>query len=75
MLSSPYRDEQEGLYAELQVARTAIERLDLTTLAYRQSKHTLNLVNKCINGQCPQFFRNYFNFNKHLKSRDTRQKI
>ena len=52
----------------------AIEKLNLTTSAYRQSKHTLTLVNKCINGQCPQFFKNYFTFNKHLYSRDTRQK-
>ena len=52
----------------------AIEKLNLTTLAYRQSKHTLNLVNKCINRQYPQFFKNYFTFNKHLYSRDTRQK-
>ena len=52
----------------------AIEKLNLTTLANRQSKHTLNLVNKCINGQCPQFFKNYFTFNKHLDSCDTRQK-
>ena len=52
----------------------AIEKLNLTTLAYRQSKHTLNLVNKCRNGQCPPFFKNYFTFNKHLYSRDTRQK-
>ena len=48
-----------------------IEKLNLTTLAYRQSKYTLNLVNKCINGQCPQFFKSYFTFNKHLYSRDT----
>ena len=41
----------------------AIEKLNLTTLAYRQSKHTLNLVNKCRNGQCPPFFKNYFTFN------------
>ena len=52
----------------------AIEKLNLTTSAYKQSKHTLNLVNKCINGQCPQFFKNYFTFDKQLYSRDTRQK-
>ena len=55
-------------------SKDAIEKLNLTTSAYKQSKHTLSLVNKSINGQCPQFFKNYFTFNKHLDSCDTRQK-
>ena len=52
----------------------AIKKLNLTTLAYGQSKHTLNLGNKCIKGQCPQFLKNYFTLNKHLDSCDTHQK-
>ena len=52
----------------------AIEKLNLTTLAYGQSKHTLNLGNKCIKRQCAQFLKNYFTLNKHLYSCDTHQK-
>ena len=32
-------------------------------LQSREDEHTFKLVNKCISGNCPQFFEKYFNFN------------
>ena len=32
-------------------------------LQSRRDEHTFKLVNKCISGNCPQFFKQYFNFN------------
>ena len=43
------------------------------TLISRLEHHTFSLVKKCISGRCPQFFVNYFSFNKTISSRVTRQ--
>ena len=32
-------------------------------LQSRRDERTFKLVNKCISGNCPQFFKQYFNFN------------
>ena len=38
--------------------------MDLTWLELqsREDKHTFKLVNKCISGNCPQFFKEIFQF-------------
>ena len=39
----------------------------------RRDEHILKLVRKCIHGRCPQYFENYFVFNKDICARSTRQ--
>ena len=39
----------------------------------RRDEHILKLVRKCIHGRCPQYFKNYFVFNKDVCARSTRQ--
>ena len=53
---------------------SAMDNLKWPTLEQRRRKHILNLVEKCIKGHCPQYFNNYFIFNKEIHSRTTRQK-
>lgn len=35
-------------------------------LQSKRDEHTFKLVNKCISGNCPQFFKQYFNFNNTI---------
>ena len=48
----------------------ALNNLKWPTLQLRRDKHVFNLVQKCISGNCPQFFKEYFHFNR---ARVTRQ--
>ena len=43
------------------------------SLRSRLDEHILKLVRKCIHGRCPQYFKNYFVFNKDIWARSTRQ--
>ena len=43
------------------------------SLLDRREHHTFNIVNKCISGNCPQFFNSYFSFNKSISQRATKQ--
>ena len=43
-------------------------------LAERRREHVFQLVNKCIEGRCPQYFDGYFTFNSTIHSRATRQR-
>lgn len=52
---------------------SAMDFLKWGTLLKRGEHHIFNIVSKCISGNCPQFFRNYFNFNKNISQRATRQ--
>ena len=52
---------------------SAMDSLKWGTLLSRHEHHTFNIVNKCISGNCPQFFSNYFNFNKNISQHATRQ--
>ena len=54
-------------------SQKAMDSLKWPTLESRRDKHILNLVKKCIKGNCPQFFTNYFTFNSKVYSRTTRQ--
>ena len=53
---------------------SAMDNLKWPALEHRRRKHILNLVKKCSRGHCPQYFNNYFTFNKEIHSRTTRQK-
>ena len=39
---------------------TAMKALNWPSLRSRRDEHTLKLVRKCIQGRCPQYFKNYF---------------
>ena len=41
-------------------------------LADRRRKHVFQLVKKCIEGRCPQYFDGYFTFNSKIHSHTTR---
>ena len=51
----------------------AMESLRWDSLESRRGSHVLRLVRKCILGKCPQFFSNYFVFNRDISSQTTRQ--
>ena len=51
----------------------AMDFLKWGTLLNRREHHTFDIVNKCISGNCPQFFNSYFNFNKSISQGATRQ--
>ena len=51
----------------------AMDKLKWTNLQNRRENHSFKFVKKCINGHCPQFFRNYFTFSKVIHNRMTRQ--
>ena len=51
----------------------ALEYLGYDTLERRREKHILKLVKKCLNKRCPQFFTDYFEYNRDVLIRRTRQ--
>ena len=51
----------------------ALKSLTYDILEVRRDKHVYNLVRKCIAGRSPQFFKNYFTYNKDIVKRSTRQ--
>ena len=60
------------------VARTpnsssALSYLKWQSLNSRRDNNIFKLVKKSLNGQCPQYFINYFSFNKDVILRTTRQ--
>ena len=52
---------------------TATKALKWSSLRSRRDEHILKLVRKCIHCRCPQYFKNYFVFNKDICARSTRQ--
>ena len=52
----------------------AMDILKWPALAERRREHVFQLVNKCIEGRCPQYFDGYFTFNSKIHSRATRQR-
>ena len=60
------------------VARTvrsnpAMDVLNWPTLEERRRKSVFKLVKKCLQGQCPQYFKEYFKLNNTIYARVTRQ--
>ena len=49
----------------------AVEALRWQTLCSRCDKHICKLVRNCIDGRCPQYFKNYLVFNKDICKRLT----
>ena len=52
---------------------TAMKALKWPSLSSSRDKNILKLVRKCIHGRCPQYFKNYFVFNKDICGRSSRQ--
>ena len=52
---------------------TATKALKWSSLRSRRDEHILKLVRKCIHCRCPQYFKNYFVFNKDICARSTHQ--
>ena len=52
---------------------TAMKALKWLSLRSRRDEHILKLVRKFIHGRCPQYFKNYFVFNKDICARSTHQ--
>ena len=50
----------------------ALNFLGYVTLEKRRGSHVCNLVKKCLSNRCPQFFMNYFNYNRDILPRKTR---
>ena len=42
-------------------------------LAERRHEHVFQLVKKCTEGRCPQYFDGYFTFNNKINTRETIQ--
>ena len=51
----------------------AMEALRWQILRFRRDEHICKLVRNCIDGRCPQYFKNYFVLNKDICKRSTRQ--
>ena len=51
----------------------ALEYLKWDSLELRRDLHVFKLVKKCLLGKSPQFFKNYFVFNRDILQRTTRQ--
>ena len=51
----------------------ALQSLAMESLENRRKKHVYRSVIKCMNGKFPQFFINYFNYNRDITGRQTRQ--
>ena len=52
---------------------TEMKALKWPSLRSRSDEQILKLVRKCIHGGYPQYFKNYFVFNKDICARSTRQ--
>ena len=51
----------------------ALQSLAMESMENRRKKHVYRFVIKCMNGKFPQFFINYFNYNRDITGRQTRQ--
>ena len=50
---------------------TAMKALKWPSVSSSSDEHILKIVRKCIHGRCPQYFNNYFVFNKDICARST----
>ena len=57
---------------QLGSSEKALNLLGYVTLEKRRESHVCNLVKKCLSNCCPQFFMNYFNYNRDILPRKTR---
>ena len=54
--------------------KRTLQHLKWPALAERRREHVFQLVKKCIEGRCPQYFDGYFTFNNKIHTRATRQR-
>ena len=52
---------------------TAMEAFIWQSLRTWRNDHIYKLVRKCLDGRCPQYFNNYFVFNKYICNHSTQQ--
>lgn len=52
---------------------SALVKLNWETLDCRRKTYVLKVVEKCLKKQVPQFFMDYFTFNRYIVHRTTRQ--
>ena len=62
------------IVAKTSSSSPAMDILKWPALAERRREHVFQLVKKCIEGRCPQYFDGYFTFNNKIHSRATRQR-
>ena len=60
-------------HLEISSSDTAMEALKWPTLRSRRDEYILKLVRKCMDGRCPQYFKNYFVSDKDICARSNRQ--
>ena len=51
----------------------ALDHLRWPLLRTRHDQSIYKLVKKCLQGRCPQFFKNYFIFNNRMHDRNNRK--
>ena len=59
--------------AQTPSSSSALSYLKWQSLNSRRNNNIFKLVEKSLNGECPQYFMNYFSFNKDVILRTTRQ--
>ena len=59
--------------AQTPSSSSALSYLKWQSLNSRRNNNIFKLVKKSLNGECPQYFMNYFSFNKDVILRTTRQ--
>ena len=60
-------------HLEISSSDTVMEALKWPSLRSGRDERIIKLVRKCMDGRCPQYFKNYFVFNKDICARSTRQ--
>ena len=61
------------LIVKNQCSDAAFQSLAMESLENRRKKHVYHSVTKCMNGKFPQFFINYFNYNRDITGRQAHQ--
>ena len=62
------------IVAKTSCSSPAMDILKWPALAERRREHVFQLVKRCIEGRCPQYFLGYFTFNSKIHSGATRQR-
>ena len=67
-----YQRRAARIVMHLGSSEKALNFLCYVTLEKRRESHVCNLVKKCLSNRCPQFFMQYFNYNRDILPRKTR---
>ena len=63
-----WRGRPAKIVSKMGYSDKASEYFKCLSLVTRREKRVNKLVKRCIKGQCPQFFKNYFTFNRSVSS-------